>query len=82
MHKGMKRLLFAIFTGIALVGCNKDQSTTDTTGQQKDAVNSAAKDAKKQIDANADAAKAQLEADKKKAEAAASAATNSATTNK
>jgi len=86
MHKGMKRLLFALFTGIALVGCDNNKTSTDSTkeaiGQQKDAVNSAAKDAKKQIDANADAAKAQLEADKKKAEAAAAAATNSATTNK
>jgi hypothetical protein len=83
-YKGMKRVLFALFAGIALVGCNKDNtgSTSDTINQQKDAVNSAAKDAKKQVDANADAAKAQLDADKKKAEAAAAAATNAATTNK
>ena len=82
----MKRVLFALFAGIALVGCNKDNTGTDTTkdtiNQQKDAVNSAAKDAKKQVDANADAAKAQLDADKKKAEAAAAAATNAAVTNK
>ena len=81
----MKRILFAIFVGIALVGCeNKDNTggTKDAINQQKDSVDSAAKDAKKQIDANADAAKAQLEADKKKAEAAAAAATNTAATNK
>ena len=84
MQKGMKRVLFALFAGIALVGCNKESTDTtkDTINQQKDAVSSAAKDAKKQVDANADAAKAQLDADKKKAEAAAAAATNAATTNK
>jgi hypothetical protein len=82
----MKRILFAIFASVALVGCdqNKDNTggTKDAINQQKDSVDSAAKDAKKQIDANADAAKAQLEADKKKAEAAAAAATNAAATNK
>jgi len=81
----MKRVLIALFAGIALVGCNKDNTDTttkDAISQQKDAVSSSAKDAKKQIDANADAAKAQLDADKKKAEAAAAAATNAATTNK
>jgi hypothetical protein len=72
----MKRILFAIFAGIALVGCdqNKDSTggTKDAINQQKDSVDSAAKDAKKQMDAGVDAAK-------KKAEDAATVATNAAT---
>ena len=86
MHKYMKRMLFALFAAVALVGCEKkneaDAGVKDAINQQKDSVDSAAKDAKKQIDANADAAKAQLEADKKKIEAQAAAATNITITNK
>jgi hypothetical protein len=53
----MKRILFAIFAGIALAGCDQNKDTT-TTKDARDAVDATAKDAKKQIDATADAAKA------------------------
>jgi hypothetical protein len=75
----MKYTILAVLAGalLTVTGCDKNQgaagndttTTKETINQQKDSVDSSAREAKKQTEANADATKARIEADKDAAKA-------------